>query len=326
MTSTTDTAGHPDVTEISDLTEGLLPPSRSTDLRRHLEACELCADVHASLEEIRGLLGTLPGPPRMPAEIAGRIDAALAAEALLNASAPEDSRELTASDETEEPESQASPVDSPAGSPVAKDGSARVSRETSKASPTADRPAGRARSSSTGPGRKERTRGNRRRTAVLGAVLSAAALGLGGVLWTSLTGTPSGTSAQDQVATAADTFSEGRLETQVADLLADKESPRSGSRAPEWGVESAPNSASPRTFRQQPTVDVPACVQQGIGRDEAALATEQGIFQGTKALLVVLPDASDSSRVTAYIVDSTCVGQASPAKAKVLLEHSYTRS
>lgn len=66
MTSTTDTAGHPEVTEIADLSEGLLPPSRTADVRRHLDECPLCSDVHASLEEIRGLLGTLPGPPRMP--------------------------------------------------------------------------------------------------------------------------------------------------------------------------------------------------------------------------------------------------------------------
>lgn len=89
MTSTTDMAGHPDVAEISDLSEGILPPPRSADVRRHLDDCELCADVYASLEEIRDLLGTLPGPPRMPADVAGRIDAALAAEALLNATEPE---------------------------------------------------------------------------------------------------------------------------------------------------------------------------------------------------------------------------------------------
>ena len=89
MTSTTDMAGHPDVTEISDLTEGLLPPSRTADVRRHLDECELCADVYTSLEEIRGLLGSVPGPTRMPADVAGRIDAALAAEALLDATAPD---------------------------------------------------------------------------------------------------------------------------------------------------------------------------------------------------------------------------------------------
>ena len=88
MTST-DTAGHPEVTEISDLTEGLLPPSRTADVRRHLDDCALCADVYASLEEIRGMLGTLPGPSRMPADVAERIDAALAAEALLNATEPD---------------------------------------------------------------------------------------------------------------------------------------------------------------------------------------------------------------------------------------------
>ena len=77
MTSTTDMAGHPDVAEISDLTEGLLEPSRTADIQRHLDECELCADVHASLEEIRGLLGSVPGPTRMPADVAERIDAAL---------------------------------------------------------------------------------------------------------------------------------------------------------------------------------------------------------------------------------------------------------
>lgn len=93
MTSTTGTGEHPtgehpEVSEISDLTDGLLSPSRSADVREHLAGCPLCDDVYASLEEIRALLGTLPGPLRMPADVAGRIDAALAAEALLDATAP----------------------------------------------------------------------------------------------------------------------------------------------------------------------------------------------------------------------------------------------
>ena len=317
MTSTTDTAGHPDVTEISDFTDGLLPPARSTDVRRHLDECAVCADVHASLEEIRGLLGTLPGPPRMPADVAGRIDAALAAEALLHASAPELPEDSEDSEDSEESDGRV---------PVAAN-SAPVSRET----PTAtDRPAGRARISSTGPGRKDgkgrtdRRHGGRRRAVVLSAVLSAAALGLGSVLWTSLTGTQPDTPAQGHQSTAADTFSEGRLEAQVADLLAQKQHTRKGSRTPGWGVESAPDSGGPRVL-QQPTVEVPTCVQQGIGRDEDALATEKGVYKGTEVLLVVLPEASDPSRVTAYIVQSTCVDQPSTGAAKVLLKHTYDR-
>jgi hypothetical protein len=81
VTSTADTHQHPDVSEISDLTEGLLSPSRGADVRHHVDSCVLCSDVHTSLEEIRTLLGTLPGPQQMPDDIVGRIDAALAAEA-----------------------------------------------------------------------------------------------------------------------------------------------------------------------------------------------------------------------------------------------------
>ncbi|MER7493727.1 hypothetical protein ABT033_14085 [Streptomyces pharetrae] len=320
MTSTTDTAGHPDVTEISDFTEGLLPPARSIDVRRHLDECAVCADVHASLEEIRSLLGTLPGPPRMPAEVAGRIDAALAAEALLNASAPELPEPSEESAEGEESDAGEPVAANPAPSHAPGTGT-HVSRETVTA---ADRPAGQARASSTGPGRKGRKHGGRRRAAVLGAVLSAAALGLGSVLWTSLTGTQPDTPAQERQNTAADTFAEGRLEAQVADLLAQRQHTRKGSRTPGGGVESAPASGGPRVL-QQPAAEIPECVQRGIGRDEDALATEEGVYEGTDALLVVLPEASDPARVTAYIVQSTCVDQPSAGPAKVLLEQTYKR-
>ncbi|MGW4180339.1 anti-sigma factor family protein, partial [Streptomyces rubiginosohelvolus] len=82
VTPTPDLAQHPEVSEISDLTEGLLTPSRTAEVQQHLAECDLCAEVRDSLEEIRGLLGTMPDPEPMPEDIAARIDAALAAEAL----------------------------------------------------------------------------------------------------------------------------------------------------------------------------------------------------------------------------------------------------
>ncbi|MFE2584437.1 anti-sigma factor family protein [Streptomyces sp. NPDC059378] len=308
MTSTTDMAGHPDVAEISDLTEGLLSPSRTTQVRRHLNMCELCADVHASLEEIRELLGTASGPPRMPAEVAGRIDAALAAEALLSAGAPTTGGS---------PAPTASPRPASTASPVG-DGT-RVSRETSA---TTDRPSGHARTASTGPGRKSSRARGRRKVVALGVACTAAVLTLGSVLLTSLwNNTSSGNTTRGHQSTAADTFSEGKLESQVTTLLAQS---TGSSEAPNsLGAETAPGTVKPKIFRQ-PTV--PPCIQQGIGRNDAALATEQGIYQGTDALLVVLPDASDSTRVTVYIVDTTCVSHPSATPAKVLLTHSYTRS
>ncbi|KJK40191.1 membrane protein [Streptomyces variegatus] len=304
MTSTTDMAGHPDVAEISDLAEGLLPPARTTDLRGHLDECELCADVYASLEEIRGLLGTLPGPPRMPADVAGRIDAALAAEALLNATGPESA---------ERPE----PVNA-LRSTSEDDGGTRVSRETST---PVDRPAGRPRSSTTGPGRKGRTRSGRRRIAVLGAVFTVATLGLGSVLLSSLgDNKPPHDTAGGRQTTAADTFAEGKLQKQVTDLLSENKTKGGGSRTP-FGAATAPGTNQPKVFKD---VVVPGCVRDGIGRDDAALGTENGTYQGKKAMLVLLPDASDATRVTAYIVDATCVDQASPTGAgEVLLKRTY---
>jgi anti-sigma factor RsiW len=283
--TSTDTAGHPDVAEISDLTEGLLPPSRTTDVRRHLDECELCADVHASLEEIRGLLGTMPGPPRMPDDVASRIDAALAAEALLNATAPDT-------------------VDAPALT------EAHVSRETSV---SADRPVGRPRSSTTGPGRKDRSRDGRRRIAVLGTVFTVAALGLGSVLLSSFNdGKPSDPSTQ------ADVFSGKKVETEVSALLT--QSSKAGSRAPQsLGVNTVPDN----NIKNKIIPRVPACVLQGIGRKDDALAAKKGTYDGDPAYLVVM-DSKDTSRVDAYVVDAACETDSS-SSAKVLLTHSYTR-
>ncbi|WP_320781455.1 hypothetical protein [Streptomyces sp. CRN 30] len=305
MTSTTDTAGHPEVTELSDLVEGLLAPSRSTDVRRHLDECTLCADVHASLEEIRGLLGTLPGAPPMPAEIAGRIDAALAAEALLSAAVPDaGSTKIAVSAE-----------DSPTA--VTALGGVRVSRETSAA---ADRPAGHSRGA-TGPGRAERSPRVRRRTAVLGTVLTIATLGLGTVFLQAMGGEDAdGPVAMRTEDTSTNTFSGDSIENQVTKLLS--ESRTIGPLVePKPGTPGAPTDGA-GTFRAP---SVPNCVRAGIGRSEPSLGVRQGDYQGTEAYLVVLPDASRIDRVTAYVVDAACVSKRGVPSGEVLTQRSYAR-
>lgn len=241
----------------------------------------------------------------MPDDVAHRIDAALAAEALLNATAPEDSGE--------------SQTD---GLVPADVDALHVSRETATAT---DRPAGHAGTTTTGPGRKnvrDRKRGGRRRVAVLGTILTAAALGLGSVLVSSLTG-GSGPGSSAHQSTGPDTFSASGLEGQVTDLLA--EAGGSGS-SHSLGIQGGPDTASPSTstrILRQPVV--PSCVQKGIGRSDAALAVEEGTYQGTDALLVVLSDAADATRVDAYIMDKTCVDHPETSPARVLLTNSYTR-
>ncbi|MCX5200048.1 hypothetical protein OG897_01020 [Streptomyces sp. NBC_00237] len=299
MTSTTGTAQHPDVAEISDLTEGLLSPSRTQDVRRHVGGCDVCADVQLSLEEIRGLLGTLPGPQRMPADIAGRIDAALAAEALLNSTEPE----------------TASATDFP----TALDAVPDVSRETSQplVRPSSDRPAGHARGSS-GPGRPAAARRPRRR-AVWSAVLGAAALGLGALLVQSFQSGTVGTTSKDSAAKAqTPQFAGAPLQGQVESLLDTPRHLRGDKNAPSLDVqETAP-------FQEQ-SVSAPACVQQGTGRTDSPLASKRGSYDGKQAFLLLLPHTSDPAQVQAYIVDATCVETAPTGKGELLLTHAYPR-
>ncbi|MFJ8860983.1 hypothetical protein ACIRD8_21460 [Streptomyces sp. NPDC102451] len=301
MTSTADTAQHPDVPEISDFTEGLLPPSREAELRQHFDTCDECADIHSSLEEIRSLLGATWSPgDRMPDDVADRIDAALASEA---AAAPDPD------------------------APVA------VSRETAAESAAAPRPAGRPRGA-TGPGRSPSRR--RRRTVILGTAFGAAAVGMSVFLLQSLQVSQDSASktADRGVSAAAKSqgdFSAGTLEGHVHTLLGEtSETPGYDVDKPSLDTKSSPGdpsseAASPRTPLRAPIVDVPPCVQQGTGRNAPALAVEEGSYEGTAAFLVVLPHATDPTRVQAYVVDAACVDSTPAAKGQLLLTHSYTR-
>ncbi|WP_395361607.1 zf-HC2 domain-containing protein [Streptomyces sp. YH02] len=320
MTSTAgraNTTQHPDVSEISDLTEGLLSPTRSAAVRRHLDGCPLCADVRTSLEEIRGLLGTLPGPPRMPAEIAGRIDAALAAEALLNATTPES--DTSVSRETPPATAEAAPA--AISAPV-------TERPSNRAT---DRPAGRS-SAATGPGRAGKPR--RRRVALLSTLGAAfGAIVLGTSLYLSQAGnvTAGGEAADtkkaDTVAGAAQLpFSGSPVEDRVRALLTENESagtPR--------GIGPESMSAGSETKAPERNRDsvVPGCVVAGTGRSDAVLKHEQGEYQGKSAYLLVLTDPADSKRVQAYVLDASCAerttGSGSPA-ADLLFSETYPRS
>ncbi|MFG2671526.1 anti-sigma factor family protein [Streptomyces sp. NPDC048445] len=317
MTSTTDTTQHPDVSEISDLTEGVLSPPRTADVRRHLDSCELCADVLASLEEIRSLLGSMPAPQAMPIDIADRIDAALADEARAVA---------TASDSEAE------------GSRAKAD----VSRETEQAATAqevADRPAGHARAA-TGPGRRPMRR--RRRRAVLGTTLGAAVVGVSVFLLQNIPTSHSSAdvSASDQGTSAkksdSQAFSQSTVQERVHSLLSSGTEPsgpeKSAGRdqAPSIDTKSSPQteppgSASPQAPLRAPVATVPSCVEQGIGRNSAVLAVEKGTYQGADAFLVVLPHPTDTTRVEAYVVDAACVGADPAVKGKLLLTHAYAR-
>lgn len=288
MTSTTDMTGtdeHPEVAEISALAEGILPPDRSADLRGHLDDCALCSGVRASLDEIRDLLGTLPGPPRMPTDIAGRLDAALAAEALLAAT------------------------------------SAPVSRETSPSSSLpdrVDRPAGHSPAPS-GPGRS-RTR-RRWLKGLLVTASAAGVLGLGGsVLTHSFTsGGASSSSADSGKATAS---KQSSLEARVHALLSAE---GSSGDAPSVGVMEKEGVMETGKDGLLQSGSLPSCVTEGIGRSGAPLAFERETYEGIDSYLVVFPNTGDETSVDAYLVDASCVAASPTGPAKVLNKDTYTR-
>ncbi|MEU8773130.1 zf-HC2 domain-containing protein [Streptomyces sp. NPDC048606] len=323
MTPTTGKTGtirHPEVSEISDLTEGVLSPSRTAEVRRHLGGCALCADVRDSLEEIRSLLGTLPGPPRMPSSVAGRIDAALAAEALL---------ESNSSRATAEAEAEAAAL-AGAGSGGGGDGS-DVSRETSTGPvhrATPGRPSGHP-SGPNGPGRRRA----RRRIAVIAGLAGAGVCAFAVFLFNASGGpAPSDTSAR---ATASQAPTEGSdrsseaggytaqgLGGQVRQLLA----AGSGTNKT-MGLDSAPPGVAPSDRQASPeTAGAPSCVRAATGRTETPLATELGSYRGTAAYLLVLPHAGDAALVDAYLVDASCADDPAKTPGGPLLTGTYPRT
>lgn len=293
MTSRTDQNPHPDVIEIADLAEGILPAERAAQVRAHLDSCADCADVLVSLQEISGLLAELPEPEAMPSDVAARIDAALAAEPLPATEQPDVPRE------TARPGAGGFHGDVPRGT-----------------SAPAGRPA-----ASTGPGRA-RTRGRRMLLTAAGA---AAVLVLGGLTYQLASHSGSGGGMNNDSSAAAKGSNHGEappdpVASDVARLLGGTGSPSSGGPAnsPMLGergdiVVAAPNGT---------VTSVPSCVLKGTQRTEKPLAAERKPYQGVDSFVIVLPDPNNSVLVDAYVLTSSC-NAATPAQ--VLFQNSYPR-
>src|SRR6266550_5698152 len=72
--------GHPDSETIAAFREVLLPARKAARIAAHLAECPRCAEVDAQFAAVTVALARTPTPP-MPASLAARLDAALAAEA-----------------------------------------------------------------------------------------------------------------------------------------------------------------------------------------------------------------------------------------------------
>ncbi|MEW2356110.1 hypothetical protein [Spirillospora sp. NPDC029432] len=75
---------HYDYDTLADLAEGLLEDDQAASVNAHLESCADCRDRSADLADVSRILAEAP-VPSIPAELASRIDSAIAAESLSNA-------------------------------------------------------------------------------------------------------------------------------------------------------------------------------------------------------------------------------------------------
>lgn len=292
MTSATGRDPHPDVMEIADSAEGILPPEQAAEVRAHVESCAQCGEVLASLAEIRDLLGDLPEPEPMPADVVARIDAALIAAARFDSALPHVPREtLLPTQATGE--------------------AADVPRGTSA-------PAGRP-SAPTGPGRGRR----HRRALLLSAASTAAVLALGGAVYelSSHSGShaASADSSAQQKAGAQGGGDADAVGDEVTQLL-----DAAGGKTGSGGVTSpmlSPRGEARITGPDGTVITVPGCVLKATQRVQQPLAANRELYEGVDSFLVVFPDP-DATQVDAFVVTATCTAD---TPARVLFQGAYPR-
>jgi hypothetical protein len=71
--------GHVDSETIAAFRENLLPADQAASVAAHLSGCPQCAEISAQFAAVTAILASAPAPP-LPASVAARLDAALAAE------------------------------------------------------------------------------------------------------------------------------------------------------------------------------------------------------------------------------------------------------
>ncbi|MEV7774745.1 hypothetical protein [Kitasatospora sp. NPDC086791] len=306
-----DPAGdHPSVDALADLAEGLVEsPAAVTALRRHLDGCAECRETVDALAEVQALLGDVDTPP-MPADVADRLDAALA-------------RAAAEADSAAAPES--SPENSPADSSGASSAGAAATRRPGTPAPPARAVAGPSAppsrpSAATGPGR---SRPRRRFALLLGTAAALAALGLGGALLLHpgdraggpavTAGAPADSTAavgqnarSPQPAGAGTVYRADQLAAQVQQLLARAETP-TGSRPtglakpdsilPAQGARPEPSSPA-----ASPT-PAPSCPAPAAG---TPLATDRGSYDGAPVDVLVYPVPGRTDLVDVYLRSPDC--------------------
>ncbi|MFE3880302.1 hypothetical protein ACFXPX_38650 [Kitasatospora sp. NPDC059146] len=294
---------HPSVDELADLAEGLVEPAGAAEaLQRHLDGCAECRGTVEALAAVQALLGTVEPEP-MPADVAARLDAALAEAA--RADRPSPARPT------------AGPERAPATARRTEFPAVPV-RATAAPSAPPSRPA-----SAPGPGRPRPRR--RRFALLLGAAAALAAVGLGGALLlhqddsatrtsavsaasAGTAGSPGEQSARTpHLAGPGTVYREDQLAAQVQQLL-DRSGSQPGLRATgpaKSGAAPADGSGPELSGPASPAAPVSpaACRAPAPG---TPLATDRGSYQGSPVDVLVYPAAGRPGFVDVFLRSPDC--------------------
>ncbi|WP_406284510.1 anti-sigma factor family protein [Embleya sp. NBC_00896] len=274
---------HIDVEVLSDLVEGLLAPEREAELAAHLAECDECRDTRDSLAEIRELLGDLPVEP-MPADVAARIDGALALAAL----------------------PPPRPAEAPSPTPARPTDPPRSAEHTEHTVVSLD------------AARKRRRRGP---LLLAAAAVAAVTLGITVIVGSDGDSRHSGGSSSDAKANApaaapapsAASRPSGSGEKPNSDTKEQTPKPPSAVDFRVYTDDGLPEQVSRLLSRSTPAPkqSLPACVAAAVGPGaDKPLATDTGIYRNTRVWVVVLDGKADT-RVRVTIVDASCGAPAS---------------
>jgi hypothetical protein len=302
------TGGHPDADVLADLAADVLPAPRAEELEAHVRTCAQCSGLLAEAERVRGLLRAVdPGP--MPAAVAARLDAAVAAEWARQAP------ETTATAEADDWPLRTAPARPPGtGRPLSRP--ARSTQRTRR----------QVREEERDDARPDRSR---RWLALAAGVIVVAGLGglvvreVGGGGPTTATENSSAGSAGGAAAAPASTtpilatgtdYAPNSLDAQVKALLAKSRVAALAKPEPRAADQSAATpGASPEPLRSAPSpaggqsLRDPAALQGCLKAIDAAgvrpIAVDLATYQGREAAILVLPGRDGGYEVWAVARD-----------------------
>ncbi|WP_329582105.1 hypothetical protein OG500_19875 [Kitasatospora sp. NBC_01250] len=310
-------ASHPGVDQLADLHEDLLGAEEAAALRSHLADCEECSETLAALAELTGLLAADP-PPAMPADVAQRLDAAIAAA--IAEPAPADNHAVPST-----PKSSTAPAKA-TSTPKSSTAPGRVAGTA---------PPGTARQH-TGPGRPRPRRSRVRLLAaavaclaVLGGGTAAVLAGLASTADRSAndasaaghpaasyavpsTSAPQGGTSASPFTPAGPAFTASGLPDQLRTLL-----PAASGNLPHASSEqAAPDHASPAT------APLPVCVESAVAghQGEQPLLVTHGSFQGAPVDVYVFRISDDPAHLDVFLLAAGCATTTPNSPATVRLQ------